>query len=702
MLFRALCLSFLAGSLCRLGFAQCEPAPDVKQILEAYAEAGRGRAPDAGKRAARSQILEKGLAAAPTNYFLLDRRRDLLDDNTSAGQEASITYFSALHQKYPDSPGVTAVYADALRVKDSAQALKLLESSEKAHPDFPWTRLKLLSVLNASGVRDKARIGETIDSFLKSCPATSNAFVYRILLANGTEEQIGRNIAALRARLEGQPDAPNQNLWEALWDLEFKAVPPSGHAAVRERIAKDLALLDKSPQHNQLAWLNCLRKGYADVGDIAGADRIDGQIQKDYPDSREAEQLVTKRWRTEHPFPSDKDQQAKQAWYRASAAAASEWYARWHGLLWLMQEFSAVAALEDTKPADLLSLAEKYVQDYHENPNSFYGALPIEFDVSDALIRKKVLSPSIPQWIDDGYHRETNRPSRMLGQFRDQLSAEQKKRADDQVVSMRIERARILLDYYDALGQPSKSRAVEDELAGLVPADERMKPAWFEVRAKAAELDHRQLDALVLYRAARALGGKPGPRGQSDVQSLDEKIAALWKELGGTSASRALFTGSTKIEPVSAIRWEVPKNQLPAFTLTGLDGKVWTLANLHGKATLINVWATWCGPCQAEHPEFQRLYEKLKDRADIAVLSVNVDDEAGLVAPYMAEHHYSFPVVFGRSLLEAVSGNGEMAIPQNWFVTPAAKLESTQLGYGGDPAWQSTMSGKLEQMAKAK
>jgi hypothetical protein len=80
---------------------------------------------------------------------------------------------------------------------------------------------------------------------------------------------------------------------------------------------------------------------------------------------------------------------------------------------------------------------------------------------------------------------------------------------------------------------------------------------------------------------------------------------------------------------------------------------------------------------------------------------MNVDEEAGLVAPYMAEHHYSFPVVLGQSLLDAVSGDGEVAIPQNWFVTPAAKLESTQLGYG-DPAWQSTMSGKLEQMVKAK
>jgi len=174
----------------------------------------------------------------------------------------------------------------------------------------------------------------------------------------------------------------------------------------------------------------------------------------------------------------------------------------------------------------------------------------------------------------------------------------------------------------------------------------------------------------------------------------------LYKDLGGTPASLSLFTGKTRLEPVSAIRWEKPKNQLPAFSLSDLQGKIWKLADLNGKATLINVWTTWCPPCRAENIEFQKLYEKLKDRKDIALLSLNVDDSVGLVAPYMTENHYTFPVILGKDLMEATGV--ENAVPQNWFFTPAAKLEATQFGYVASPQWESTMIGKLEELLKAK
>jgi thiol-disulfide isomerase/thioredoxin len=684
-------------------FSQCDPSATVKQTLDAYSAANREPGTDAEKKAAKSRILETALAADPTDFFLLDRERDLLDENTSASREASIAYFAALHQRYPDSPAVTAVYADVLRAQDSPQSLALLEASQKAHPDFPWTPFKKFQIFESGKLRNKERMGEEIDAYLRICPAPSSPLIYLVLSRNGSPEQITKNAPLLRTRLESETGPPNQNLWRALWDLEFKAVPPSGHAAVRERIGKDLAQFEAAPQPaqaspSQVAWLSFLSAGYTNTGNAAAIARINNQILKEFPNSHEAEGIVTGQWRKDHPFPTDQNKATLQAWYRASAAASADWYERWHGLIWLMQQFSAVAALDDTKPADLLALAEKYVQAYHANPNAFYGAMPMEYAVAEALIRKNVLPGAIPDWVDEGYRRETNRPSRSLGFLRDQMSDEQKRNADGQIDTMRVDRARILLDYYDAVGQPAKSRAIDDQLSGIHPTDDRLKPALFEVRAKAAEMDNRKLDALILYQSARNLGGKQRLRGTTDSLDLDAKIDHLWKDLGGTPANLPLFTGKTKLEPVSTMRWETPRNPLPPFTLTDLEGKTWKLANLNGKATLINVWATWCGPCVAEHPEFQKLYEKLKDRKDIAMLTLNVDDEAGLIAPYMTEKHYTFPVLLGNWLLEAVSGESGITIPQNWLVTPAAKLESLQIGYGGEPQWQSMMIEKLEKM----
>jgi thiol-disulfide isomerase/thioredoxin len=353
-----------------------------------------------------------------------------------------------------------------------------------------------------------------------------------------------------------------------------------------------------------------------------------------------------------------------------------------------------VAALDETKVEELQKLAEAYIADYREY-GGWSSALPMEFDVADTLLGKKLAHPAIPDWIEEGYQREANRSSRGLGQARDNLTEEQKATADAQMSNIRIARARILLDYYDAIGQPVKSRSIEDSVLGLNPP-EWLKAALYEVRAKAAEMDNRKLDALVLYRAADEL--QPGQEA-AHKQELRAKMDRLWNELGGTASVRSIFAGG-KLKEVSAMSWEKPKGALPAFSLPDLEGKTWKPADFAGRATLINVWATWCGPCRAEHPAFQKLYDKLKDRKDVAVLSLSVDDSVGLVAPYMKEHGYTFPVLVGMDLMDAANVNP--IIPQNWFVSPAGELEAVQIGYAASPDWEETITGKIDELSKSK
>jgi hypothetical protein len=231
MLFRAfICAAFLV----RGAFAQCEPTGSAKEVLDANSKI------PAAQKDERVVALDKALESDPTNYFLLDRLRALLDDDKT--REALIDRLATLHQKYPDSPAVAAVYADELRNKDAAKGLEILESLERAHPDFPFSHVKLIPVFEYGKLHNKTRLSEEIDAYLKACPAVSGAYVYRVLL-DLPAEQIGRHAALLRARLEAATGAANQQLWSVLWDLEFKSVPPTGHAAVRERIAKDLERL---------------------------------------------------------------------------------------------------------------------------------------------------------------------------------------------------------------------------------------------------------------------------------------------------------------------------------------------------------------------------------------------------------------------------------------------------------------------------
>src|SRR5260221_494161 len=63
-------------------------------------------------------------------------------------------------------------------------------------------------------------------------------------------------------------------------------------------------------------------------------------------------------------------------------------------------------------------------------------------------------------------------------------------------------------------------------------------------------------------------------------------------------------------------------NVAPDFTLTTFDGKTVRLSDLKGKVVVLNFWATWCGPCRAEAPQLQALWQKYKDRG---VLFLGVD-----------------------------------------------------------------------------
>jgi thiol-disulfide isomerase/thioredoxin len=115
----------------------------------------------------------------------------------------------------------------------------------------------------------------------------------------------------------------------------------------------------------------------------------------------------------------------------------------------------------------------------------------------------------------------------------------------------------------------------------------------------------------------------------------------LWKQMGGTEEAFARWTAppaaGAAAEQQKQGRWEKPTKELPAFELTDISGKTWKLKSFEGKTLLINLWATWCGPCQAELPEFQKLYNKVKDRPDVQVISFNMDSDLGLVAPFMKE-----------------------------------------------------------------
>jgi len=76
------------------------------------------------------------------------------------------------------------------------------------------------------------------------------------------------------------------------------------------------------------------------------------------------------------------------------------------------------------------------------------------------------------------------------------------------------------------------------------------------------------------------------------------------------------------------LRPVVPGRPAPDFTAFDLQGGVRTLDDYQGKVLLVNIWATWCPPCQEEMPSMERLYREI-DHEDFQILAVSVDAAFG-------------------------------------------------------------------------
>lgn len=91
---------------------------------------------------------------------------------------------------------------------------------------------------------------------------------------------------------------------------------------------------------------------------------------------------------------------------------------------------------------------------------------------------------------------------------------------------------------------------------------------------------------------------------------------------------------------------ETEKPLVPNFTLMSNRGEPVSLSDYAGKVVVLNFWASWCPPCRAEMPDFQRLHEELEETGEAVLLMLNqIDGFRETVASgekYLTDNGFTF------------------------------------------------------------
>ena len=163
----------------------------------------------------------------------------------------------------------------------------------------------------------------------------------------------------------------------------------------------------------------------------------------------------------------------------------------------------------------------------------------------------------------------------------------------------------------------------------------------------------------------------------------------------GTGAGRLLTVGKTKLaDPLTkaevfarSLKIGIGR-PLPGFMVRRLNSRAPRSVSQYlkrGRTTLINIWATWCGPCAKEMPELEKLRHGLAARG-IDIIGLNIDTEKNVdIRKYVTDKHITYPILIGGvPAIERIYATDEVTVPLSILVDDKGRVVELFSGWSAE------------------